>query len=63
LAAGILLGGGHSGAQYTAQEVLSQRAMYGVFLPYKRSQETEADVIGLECMARAGLDPREAVPL
>jgi predicted Zn-dependent protease len=37
--------------------------MYGVLLPYKRSQETEADVIGLECMTRAGLDPREAVPL
>ncbi len=61
--AAVLLGGGHYGAQYTAQEVLSQGAMYGILLPYKRSQETEADVIGLEYMARAGFDPREAVPL
>ncbi len=32
-------------------------------LPYKRGQETEADVIGLEYMAKAGFDPRESVPL
>jgi predicted Zn-dependent protease len=61
--AAVLLGGGHYGATYTAQEVLSQGAMYGLLLPYKRSQETEADVIGLEYMARAGFDPRESVPL
>jgi predicted Zn-dependent protease len=63
LAAGILLHGGHSGAQCTTQEVLSQGVMYGFLLPYKRSQETEADVIGLEYMARAEFDPREPVPL
>ena len=28
------------------EEALSQGAMYGLVLPYKRSQETEADVIG-----------------
>ncbi len=61
--AAVLLGGGHYGATYTAQEALSQGAMYGLLLPYKRSQETEADVIGLEYMARAGFDPRAAVPL
>jgi len=61
--AAVLLGGGNYGAQYTAQEMLSQGAMYGILLPYKRSQETEADVIGLEYMARAGFDPRAAVPL
>lgn len=61
--AAVLLGGGHYGATYTAQEALSQGAMYGLLLPYKRSQETEADVIGLEYMAKAGFDPREAVAL
>jgi predicted Zn-dependent protease len=61
--AAVLLGGGHYGATYTAQEALSQGAMYGLVLPYKRGQETEADVIGLEYMADAGFDPRESVPL
>lgn len=61
--AAVLLGGGNYGATYTAQEALSQGAMYGLVLPYKRGQETEADVIGLEYMARAGFDPRETVPL
>jgi predicted Zn-dependent protease len=61
--AAVLLGGGHYGAQYTAQEMLNQGAMYGLLLPYKRGQETEADVIGLEYMAEAGFDPRAAVPL
>ncbi|MDJ0812288.1 MAG: M48 family metallopeptidase [Woeseiaceae bacterium] len=61
--AAVLLGGGNYGAQYTAHEMLNQGAMYGLLLPYKRSQETEADVLGLEYMAKAGFDPRAAVPL
>jgi predicted Zn-dependent protease len=32
----------------------------GVFLPWGRKQELEADLIGLMYMARAGYDPREA---
>jgi predicted Zn-dependent protease len=36
---------------------------YGVELPYGRDQESAADQIGLELMARAGFDPRESVTL
>ncbi len=35
----------------------------GVLLPYGRTQESEADLIGLNLMARAGFDPRQSVEL
>jgi predicted Zn-dependent protease len=34
---------------------------YGVLLPYGRTQESEADIIGLKLMSQAGFDPRQAV--
>lgn len=38
-------------------------AQYGVILPYGRKQESEADIIGLDLMARAGFDPQQSVTL
>lgn len=38
-------------------------AQYGVILPYSRVQESEADSVGLNLMARAGFDPSESVAL
>jgi predicted Zn-dependent protease len=44
-------------------EVLAQAANLAVSLPYARSQETDADLVGLELAARSGHDPRAAVTL
>ena len=38
-------------------------AQYGVMLPFGRSQESEADQIGLALMAKAGYDPEAALRL
>ena len=65
---GILaqLGGVAVGAATGSQayvDLYSQAATLGVILPYSRTQESEADEIGLMLMARAGYDPRAAVEL
>ncbi len=47
----------------SAMAALGVGVQVGVLLPFNRGQESEADVIGLELMAKAGFDPRESVAL
>ena len=44
-------------------ELAAQAATLGVILPYSRTQESEADHIGLMFMAEAGYDPRASIQL
>ncbi|MDA0148321.1 M48 family metallopeptidase [Vibrio sp. LaRot3] len=52
-------------AQYrnATMAALGLGVQYGVLMPYGRTQESEADIVGLELMAKAGFDPRESVNL
>ena len=42
---------------------VQQGVQMGLSLPFDRKQETEADVVGLDYMARAGFDPRSSIYL
>ena len=43
--------------------VMGLGAEYGILLPYSRAHELEADRLGMEIMAKAGVDPAAAIAL
>jgi predicted Zn-dependent protease len=61
-ALGVLTGKASETTRAIAQQVYGLGAQYGVLLPFNRTQESEADHLGLIFMAIAGYNPQAAVP-
>ncbi|MBO3277750.1 M48 family metallopeptidase [Pseudomonas schmalbachii] len=57
------LGGALLGLGQTSMQIADQVVQYSLTLPNSRSNETEADLIGLELAARAGYNPNAALTL
>ena len=54
---------GNNPQSKTLMGLLGVGVQVGVLLPFSRTQENEADLVGLDLMARAGFDPHESVAL
>lgn len=51
------------GASDTTLQVIDVGSRYGIFLPFNRTQESEADEVGVILMAEAGFNPEESINL
>lgn len=61
---GAIVGSAYGQQAGTTTQQLGGAAVQAAFLlPNNRTQESEADVVGQQLMARAGFDPRQAVNL
>lgn len=63
LALGYQLSGEDSPEKIAIFQALGIGVQVGIILPFSRTHESEADLLGLEYMAKAGFDPRESVQL
>ena len=61
LGLGVALGGMGSAAGSAIMQGYSLGTQLGILLPYSRTQESEADHVGLILMAKAGYDPAQAL--
>ncbi|MBJ19561.1 MAG: M48 family metallopeptidase [bacterium] len=58
-----VMAGADTPARQQAMAALGLGVQYGILMPFGRGQESEADIVGLGLMARAGFDPRQSVTL
>ena len=60
---GIAIGAQVFGVSGAAADAIAMGAEFGLLRPYGREQESQADFVGLDYMARAGFNPEAAVTL
>lgn len=60
-ALGVILGDASNTTKQISQEVYGLGTQYGIMLPYSRSNESEADYMGLIFAAMAGYNPNVAI--
>lgn len=58
-----VIAGASTPASRELMGLLGVGAQVGIVLPFSRAQESEADRMGLDLMARSGFDPRQSVTL
>jgi len=60
---GLNLAAAYLGLGEVGSAALAQAAQLAITLPYSRSHEVDADLVGIELAARGGFDPRAALSL